>query len=229
MDVCSINPIVNVSERDANINFIGQKELHQMKKGAFLINASFGDAVSIASNHNAKIDIDALIMALESKHLAGAALDVFPERFFNDPSTSGLGRLSELSNVLLTPKIGAKTEQATERIGVEVANVLARYISDGIFPELISVGSTASSVNLPNVIAWPLKTGSRRIINIHRNVRGFMKEISSLLSNYNVGKQVLETNSGYGYLIVDITADNVTNEIVTQLALLSNTVRTRIL
>lgn len=84
-------------------------------------------------------------------------------------------------------------------------------------------------MNLPNVIGSTLKPGSRRIINIHRNVRGFMKEISSLLENYNVGKQVLETKGEYGYLIADITADSVTNEIVTQLALLSNTVRTRIL
>jgi D-3-phosphoglycerate dehydrogenase len=81
---------------------------------------------------------------------------------------------------------------------------------------------------MPNVIGWELKAGSRRIINIHRNVRGFMKEISALLSQYNVGKQVLETKDGYGYLIVDINAENVTNEIVGQLALLSSSIRTRI-
>jgi D-3-phosphoglycerate dehydrogenase len=44
-----------------------------------------------------------------------------------------------------------------------------------------------------------------------------------------VGKQVLDTKDGYGYLIADIATENVTTEIVSELALLANTVRTRIL
>lgn len=64
---------------------------------------------------------------------------------------------------------------------------------------------------------------------MHRNVRGVLKEIDNILSAYNVGKQVLDTKDGYGYLIADIATENVTTEIVSELALLANTVRTRIL
>lgn len=69
--------------------------------------------------------------ALESKHLAGAALDVFPGGFRSESASRT--RLSKQSNVILTPEIGSKTIQAVERIGIEVAEVLSRYISDGIF------------------------------------------------------------------------------------------------
>ena len=49
------------------------------------------------------------------------------------------------------------------------------------------------------------------------------------MSGFNVGKQVLETSDDLGYLIADIEIEGITTEIVSQLALLSNTVRTRIL
>ncbi len=65
-------------------------------------------------------------------------------------------------------------------------------------------------------------------MNVHRNVRGVLKEIDYILSAFNVGRQVLDTNGSIGYLIADINAENVTAEIVSQLAILSNSIRTRI-
>ena len=64
---------------------------------------------------------------------------------------------------------------------------------------------------------------------MHRNVRGVLKEIDYILSCYNVGRQVLDTKEGLGYLIADIATENVTTEIVAQMAMLANTIRTRIL
>ena len=75
---------------DDTRSLINAERLHLMKRGARIVNAARGDLV----------DMDALVDALESGHVAGAALDVFPE----EPYTSG--RILELENVVVTPHLG---------------------------------------------------------------------------------------------------------------------------
>ena len=76
---------------DDTRNLINAERLHLMKRGVRIVNAARGDLV----------DIDALVDALESGQVAGAALDVFPD----EPYTSG--RILELENVVVTPHLGA--------------------------------------------------------------------------------------------------------------------------
>lgn len=112
---------------------IGAEELALMKPGAILINALRG----------AVVDIPVLCNVLASNHLAGAAIDVFPEEpaTNNDPFNS---LLCEFDNVLLTPHIGSSIQDARqdtqENIGDEVASKLAKYSDNG---------STISAVNFP--------------------------------------------------------------------------------
>ncbi|KXS20766.1 NAD(P)-binding protein [Gonapodya prolifera JEL478] len=200
---------VCVSPTDENRKFIGPNEIRQMKKGSYIVNTSYGDA----------IDLDAVAEALKSKHLAGAAFDVFPKTPLSN-STTFQHPFSGLKNVIMVPNLGDATQQAHERVGHDVANSIARFLNEGA-----SVGA----VNFPSIQTWALKPGTRRILNMHRNVRGVLKEIDYILSAYNVGKQVLETNGKLGYLIADVNTEEVTTEIVAQLALLSNTIRSRIL
>ena len=61
---------LHVPETPDTKNMMGAEQIARMKKGSFLINASRGTVV----------DIDALAAALESKHILGAAIDVFPGR-----------------------------------------------------------------------------------------------------------------------------------------------------
>jgi D-3-phosphoglycerate dehydrogenase len=102
-----------------------------MKEGAILINASRGTV----------IDIPALVAALESGKLSGAAIDVFPvepgsnSEVFESP-------LRAFDNVLLTPHVGGSTQEAQQNIGIEVAGKLAKYSDNG---------STLSAVNFPEV------------------------------------------------------------------------------
>lgn len=87
---------LHVPETPQTFKMIGAAQLARMKPGAALINAARGTVVDVA----------ALIQALESKHLAGAAIDVFPEepKANEDEFVSPLRRFD---NVLLTPMLAA--------------------------------------------------------------------------------------------------------------------------
>ena len=85
---------------------IGEKDIALMKPGSFLVNTSRGGV----------INEEALDLALENKHLAGAALDVFN----NEPQPAI--KLLMNPKLSMTPHIGAATVEAQERIGLELAN-----------------------------------------------------------------------------------------------------------
>ncbi|MFN9066494.1 MAG: phosphoglycerate dehydrogenase, partial [Bdellovibrionales bacterium] len=90
---------LHVPETPETKDMIGKKELKLMKKGSYLINASRGTVIVIED----------LVQALKSDHLAGCAIDVFPE----EPSSNKekfKSPLQGISNVILTPHIGGSTE-----------------------------------------------------------------------------------------------------------------------
>jgi D-3-phosphoglycerate dehydrogenase len=186
---------------------IGAAELARMKKGACLINASRGS-----------VDIPALARALRSKHLGGAAVDVYPE----EPETNSDGFVTELQglpNVVLTPHIGGSTEEAQEAIGREVATSLIKFVR---------AGATTGAVNFPQVEA-PLIPGTHRILNVHRNTPGVLRDINRIVSdlNANIHAQVLSTDSNIGYLVMDLDQD-VSGPVCDAIAGLNTDIKTRV-
>ncbi len=87
---------------------ISTKELSIMKKGAGIVNCARGGV----------IDEHALVAALDSGHLAFAGLDVFD----NEPTPTDF--ILKHPKISLTPHIGAATNEAQERIGVELASLI---------------------------------------------------------------------------------------------------------
>jgi len=178
-----------------------------MKKSSYLLNASRGTVV----------DIPALANALRSGHLAGAAVDVYP----TEPEANIKDWQNELQNcpnTILTPHIGGSTEEAQYAIGLEVADKLIKFIN---------TGSTATAVNFPN-LDLPVTKGTHRILNIHKNVPGVLKNINTLLGDINVVGQMLAAKGTVGYLIVDVekqTSHNLRDE----MAMLPTSIKTRIL
>jgi len=120
----------------------------------------------------------------------------------------------------LTPHIGGSTAEAQEKIGEEVAHVLAK---------LINQGSTLGSVNLPN-LEMPFSSECHRILNIHQNVPGVLRDVNNIFASLdtNVRTQVLGTTLNTGYLIVDVEKE-ASLETKNALADLSTSIRTRIL
>ena len=200
---------LHVPETPDTKNMMGAEQIARMKKGSFLINASRGTVV----------DIDALAAALESKHILGAAIDVFPvepkgnEGDFQSP-------LIRFENVLLTPHIGGSTGEAQESIGREVSSKLIRYSNNG---------STLSAVNFPEV-SLPAHPGLCRILHIHRNVPGMLTRINERLSNagINIASQYLQTNQHVGYVVVDVENEG-SAEALHEISDLEGTIRARVL
>lgn len=179
---------LHVPETPDTKNMIQKKQLSQMKNGSYLINASRGTVV----------EIEDLREAIDSGHLAGCAIDVFP----SEPASNNEEFESVLRgarNVILTPHIGGSTEEAQFSIGNEVSESLHKFISQGI---------SAGSVNIPNVEA-PLKAGTKRIVNIHQNVPGVLGQINGYISEtgVNIEGQNLATDEQIGFLLIDVQED----------------------
>jgi D-3-phosphoglycerate dehydrogenase len=94
----------------------------RMRDGARLVNAARGELV----------DEDALVEALESGKLAGAALDVFSSEPYSGP-------LLELDNVIVTPHLAASTEEAQDRAGVIVAEQVAAALEGGLVTNAVNI------------------------------------------------------------------------------------------
>ena len=200
---------LHVPETGSTQNLIGAAQLAQMPQGSILINASRGTVV----------DIDALAASLESAHLGGAGIDVFPvEPRSNDDEF--ISPLRQFDNTFLTPHIGGSTVEAQENIGMEVAEKLARYSDNG---------TTTSSVNFPEV-ALPEHAGSHRLLHIHHNVPGIMSAINNVFSEnrINIIAQFLQTNDAVGYVVIDIDAEY-SDIALAKLASIEGTIRSRVL
>jgi len=200
---------LHVPDTAATRNMIRAEEIAQMKPGAFLINNARGKVV----------EIEALAEALKSGHIAGAAIDVFPE----EPGSNAdefISPLRGLENVILTPHVGGSTREAQERIGEEVSRRLVEY-SD--------VGSTVGAVNFPQVQLPPNPAGTR-FLQVQRNLPGELGKLNEVFARrrVNIAAQYYRTEGEVGYVVLD--ADGAVEEaddIVAEIRELSGTIRAR--
>jgi D-3-phosphoglycerate dehydrogenase/(S)-sulfolactate dehydrogenase len=122
-DVVSLH--VPLTEQTRNL--VDAATLAKMKKGAFLINCARGGIV----------DERALAASLAAGHLGGAALDVYQV----EPPPADHPLLG-LDSVVLTPHLGASTEEAQVAVAIAVAEQLARYLE---------IGEVKNAVNMPSL------------------------------------------------------------------------------
>jgi D-3-phosphoglycerate dehydrogenase len=104
---------------------INAKTLATMKKGARIINCARGELVDDA----------ALVAALKSGHVAGAALDVFVQEPLKDSP------YFELDNVILTPHIAGSTAEAQEAVGIQIAMQVREYLKLGVVQNAVNLPS----------------------------------------------------------------------------------------
>ncbi|MBT8048161.1 MAG: phosphoglycerate dehydrogenase [Xanthomonadales bacterium] len=200
---------LHVPETELTRHLADRVFLQAMQQGSFLINASRGHVV----------DIDALADALDSGHLAGAAIDVFPLEPGSN-SEQFESRLRGMDNVILTPHIGGSTMEAQENIAMEVAGKLVKYSDNG---------TTRSAVNFPEV-SLPDHENVSRIFHIHHNEPGVLQKINQVFSEHavNIASQYLETKDQIGYVVMDIETDDPAS-LLENLRQIPSTIRARIL
>jgi D-3-phosphoglycerate dehydrogenase len=131
-DVVTLHTSLTSSTR----GLLGADELARMKPGARIINCARGGI----------IEEEALLAALESGHLAGAALDVFSK----EPPAEGTPAraLVEHPHVVATPHLGASTEEAQVQVAVDVAEQIA---------DVLRGGAPSAAVNAPMILPETLR------------------------------------------------------------------------
>lgn len=179
---------VHIDGRNMNDNLFDNEKFALMKSGSYFLNLSRGSVVNI----------DHLAHNLSKGHLAGAAVDVFPE----EPASNDQllkSPLQGIQNVILTPHIGGSTLEAQENISEFVAGQLISYIQ---------TGSSVMSVNFPE-IKLPHLQQTHRMIHIHHNKPGVMGYINDVFAKHqiNIVGQYLKTSEDLGYVITDVSKE----------------------
>jgi D-3-phosphoglycerate dehydrogenase / 2-oxoglutarate reductase len=122
---------LHLPANDETRGVIDATSIAKMKDGVRIINAARGDLV----------DEGALVAALESGKVAGAALDVFPQEPYDGPLLSA-------PNLIVTPHLAASTDEAQDRAGVIVAEQVVAALDGGL---------VSNAVNIPSVNAEDLE------------------------------------------------------------------------
>ncbi len=201
---------LHVPETTETINLMGRLQFAAMKPGSVLINNARGTVV----------DIDALVDHLNSGHLAGAAIDVFPTepagaaKDFSSP-------LQGLPNVILTPHVGGSTLEAQIDIASSVSGRLMRFAS---------TGSSATAVNVPEVSLPMLHAGHKRVLHFHRNVPGMLAALNRTVAELgmNIAAQVLQSDQRHSYTILDVHGGD-TGALQSRLEEIPETIRVRVI
>jgi D-3-phosphoglycerate dehydrogenase len=200
---------LHVDGRAGNAGIFGEAQFARMQPRSLFLNLSRGFVV----------DYDALRDALVSGHVAGAAVDVFPDEPRNrgDAFTSPL---VGLPNTILTPHVGGSTEEAQEDIGRFVAGKLRDYALHG---------TTTLSVNLPTLAPGDA-AHAQRVAHVHHNTPGVLAQLNQVLAEHeiNIDAQVLATRGSLGYVVTD-TDSPLSAGVLADLGGLPETVRLRVI
>ncbi len=200
---------LHVDGRPGNAGFFGAPQFARMRPRSLFLNLSRGFLV----------DYDALRAGLDSGHIAGAAVDVFPSE---PKGRSGdfTSPLQNVPNVILTPHVGGSTEEAQQDIGRFVAAKLRDYVA---------LGTTTLSVNSPE-LTLAHAPGEHRLTYFHTNTPGVLAKVNNILAEYgaNIDGQLLGTRGSIGYVVTDVSL-HCAPDVVAAIDSLPETVRLRLI
>ncbi len=150
---------VHVPKNEQTLNMINAEQIKMMKPAVRLINCARGGI----------INEDALYDALAERRIAGAALDVFSKE---PPENT---RFAELDNCLVTPHLGASTEEAQIEVAVEAAQILVDAIKGGPIRNAINAPSTAGA--MPMIVSQYCELARRIGTLVSAVISGHIKQI----------------------------------------------------
>ncbi len=142
---------VHAVKNEKTVNMINAAAIAKMKKGVRIINAARGVIVNEAD----------LIAAVQAGHVAGAAVDVYPVEPVTDSPLFGV------DNIIVTPHLGASTNEAQENVAVAIAQQVLGYLQSGV---------AVNAVNAPYVEPEVLKRLAP-VIDLAERLGGVMGQL----------------------------------------------------
>ena len=183
---------------------IGEKDLDQMKKTAYIINTSRGS----------NIDEQALYKALKKGKISGAAIDVY----FDEPkmeSAEFKNKLKELDNVVMSSHLGASTVEAQRETSTEIARVVSSYLLGGDFTNAVNAGE---NIEVEEKLVYTLFIHHRDVPGVFANIDKVLADCDiNIRANYS--RQI--GNSGNA-ISVYVLHKKVTPEIISKLKAIPN-------
>src|SRR5690606_24694400 len=173
---------------------IGAAQLRAMKPTAYVVNVARGGL----------IDEEALYEALTTGEIAGAALDVFTTE---PPAEGGSAqRLLGLPNVVVTPHLGASTEEAQEKAGISVARSVKLALEGDLVPDAVNVAGGVIDPFVRPGIALVEKLGQFFTGLAHGALTSLDIEVRGELAAYDVSVYRLPALKG---IFTRIVSENV--------------------
>jgi len=194
-DIVSIHVPLNKKTR----GLVNREFISQMRPGAILINFSRAEVVEEAD----------VLAALDDGKLEGYITDF--------PNSKNLGH----SRVLVSPHLGASTEESEENCACLAVSELKDYLE---------YGTISRSVNFPTVESIPSGSCHARLIMINRDIPGMIGFASNIIgsNNINIASYINESNGLIGYNIIDVESP-VPHEVITKIESHPDVIRTRII
>jgi D-3-phosphoglycerate dehydrogenase len=173
---------IHMPKTPETTGMIGAEQLRAMKKSAFIVNVARGGL----------IDEDALHDALVAGEIAGAGLDVFVQEPPKD------GKLLGLPNVVVTPHLGASTDEAQEKAGVSVARSVRLALEGELVPDAVNVAGGVIDPFVRPGIALVEKLGQiLAAVAGHSALTNLEVDVRGELAAYDVSVYRLAALKGY--------------------------------
>ena len=194
-DIISIHVPLNKK----TTGYVNKEFVAQMRPGSILINYARGPVV----------DDQAVLAALDEERLSGYLTDFPSHMTLNHPK------------VLVSPHLGASTEESEENCACLAAAELKDYLQ---------YGTISRSVNFPTVESIPSGSCHARFIMINRDIPGMIGFASNIIGNngINIASYMNESNGTIGYNIIDLEAP-IPPAVVVEIEAHPDVIRTRIL
>ena len=161
---------IHMPKTPETVGMIGTEELAMMKASAYVVNVARGGL----------IDEDALKVALTNGVIAGAGLDVFVSEPPKDDALTGL------SNVVVTPHLGASTDEAQEKAGISVAKSVRLALAGELVPDAVNVAGGVIDQDVRPGLPLTEKLGQIFSALAHGPVTAIEVVVSGELSTHDV-------------------------------------------
>ena len=185
---------IHVPLTDSTRHMISERELSMMKKDAVLVNYA----------RDLLVDEQAVINALDAGRLGRYVSD------FPNPVTAGA------KGVILTPHLGASTEESEDNCAKMAVSQIRDYIENG---------NIKNSVNYP-ACSMGVCSSASRIAILHRNTKQMISRFTGVLSDLNIANMSNSSKGEYAYTLFDLE-DDLSDDLVDQIRAIPDVFRAR--